>query len=184
LRGGQVRQYCGEEADMTVFPRKVLAAALLVSLGAAAQAQAGSADLARLAWLGGCWKAANAEAGSEEHWMPAAGGTMLGMGRTVKQGKTVTHEFMQIRVGADGVLSYVAHPAGQPTAAFAMLRLSDNEVVFENAQHDFPQRVAYKLEADGKLAARIEGLRNGALRVIDFPMNRMSCDARAGVPAK
>ena len=151
---------------------------------AGAQAQTGNADLTRLAWLGGCWKAANAEAGSEEYWMPAAGDTMLGMGRTVKQGKTVTHEFMQIRVGADGVLSFVAHPAGQRTAAFAMLRMSDNEVVFENAQHDFPQRVAYKLEASGRLVARIEGMRNGSLRVIDFPMNRVSCDARVAAPVK
>jgi hypothetical protein len=151
---------------------------------AAAQAQTGSGDLARVAWLGGCWKAANAEAGSEEYWMPAAGDTMLGMGRTVKQGKTVTHEFMQIRVGADGALSFVAHPAGQRTAAFAVLRLTDSEVVFENAQHDFPQRVAYKLEAGGRLAARIEGMRNGALRVIDFPMDRVSCDARVAAPAK
>ena len=158
--------------------------AVALSLLWTAQAWSSSADLARLAWLGGCWKAANAEAGSEEYWMPAAGDTMMGMGRTVKQGKTVTHEFMQIRVGADGVLSFVAHPAGQRTAAFAMLRMSDNEVVFENAQHDFPQRVAYKLEADGKLAARIEGTRNGALRVIDFPMNRVSCDARVTESAK
>ena len=170
---------------MTVFrTRTVLALALTLPIWAAAQAQSGSADLARLAWLGGCWKAANAETGSEEYWMPAAGDTMLGMGRTVKQGKTVTHEFMQIRVGADGVLSFVAHPAGQRTAAFAMLRMSDNEVVFENAQHDFPQRVAYKLEADGRLAARIEGMRNGSLRVIDFPMSRVSCDARIAAPAK
>jgi hypothetical protein len=62
--------------------------------------------------------------------------------------------------------------------------MSDNEVVFENAQHDFPQRVAYKLEPDGKLAARIEGTRNGSLRVIDFPMSRVSCDARVAQPAK
>lgn len=162
----------------------LLELALVASVCAAAQAQSNSADLARLAWLGGCWKAANGEAGSEEYWMPAAGDTMMGMGRTVKQGKTVTHEFMQIRVGADGVLSFVAHPAGQRSAAFAMLRLTDNEVVFENAQHDFPQRVAYKLEADGKLAARIEGMRNGSLRVIDFPMGRVSCDARMAQPAK
>ena len=167
-----------------VHARKALAAALLVSLCAAAQAQAGAADLARLAWLGGCWKAASAEAGTEEHWMPAAGGTMLGMGRTVKQGKTVTHEFMQIRAGEGGALAFVAHPSGQKSAAFPLLRMSADEVVFENAQHDFPQRVAYRREGDSKLAARIEGMRNGSLRVIAFPMERVSCDARTAEPAK
>jgi hypothetical protein len=137
------------------------------------------AELAKLAWLAGCWKSAGGEPGSEEQWMPAAGGTMMGMGRTVKQGRTVSHEFMQIRAG-EGTLAFVAHPSGQKSAAFPLLRISDDEVVFENAQHDFPQRVAYRREGDARLAARIEGMRNGALRVIPFPMERVSCDVRAG----
>jgi len=149
---------------------------LLFSLGSTT-VRAQDADLARLAWLGGCWKSATGEAGSEEQWMPGAGQTMLGMARTVKQGKTVSHEFMQIRA-VDGTLAFTAHPSGQKSATFTLLRISETEVVFENAQHDFPQRVAYKLESETRLAARIEGLRNGTPRVIDFPMTRVSCDAR------
>jgi hypothetical protein len=156
--------------------------AILLSLGSAPLHAQGT-ELARLAWLGGCWKSANGEAGSEEQWMPAAGDTMLGMGRTVKQGRTVSHEFMQIRA-ADGTLAFTAHPSGQRTATFPLLRISDNEVVFENAQHDFPQRVVYKLESENRLAARIEGVRNGNLRVIDFPMHRVSCDTRLAPAAK
>jgi hypothetical protein len=151
-------------------------AAALCLAGAAAQAQ--HADLARLAWLGGCWKAAGAEAGSEEQWMAAAGDSMLGMGRTVKQGKTVAHEFMQIRPNADGVLAFFAMPSGKPPDSFPLLRIGDKEAVFENLQHEFPQRVMYRLEGGTRLAARIEGLRGGTLRGIDFPMDRVSCDAR------
>jgi hypothetical protein len=47
--------------------------------------------------------------------------------------------------------------------------------VFENAAHDFPQRVLYRREAADRLVARIEGLRNGQPRGIDFPMQRMAC---------
>ena len=97
--------------------------------------------------------------------------------RTFTVSLAVSHEFMQIRA-ADGTLAFTAHPSGQRSATFPLLRISDSEVVFENAQHDFPQRVAYKLESEGKLAARIEGMRNGTLRVIDFPMTRVACDAR------
>ena len=142
-----------------------------------ATASARADDLSRLAWLGGCWKSATGEAGSEEQWLPAAGETMLGVGRTVKQGKTVAHEFMEIR-STNGALAFTATPSGQKTATFPMLRISDNEVVFENLQHDFPHRVAYKLEAPGKLAARIEGMRGGNPRVINFPLLRVSCDTR------
>jgi hypothetical protein len=159
------------------------AAAILLALATGAL-HAQEADLAKLAWLAGCWKSAGGEAGSEEQWMPAAGGAMMGMGRTVKHGKTISHEFMQIRAGEGGTLAFVAHPSGQKSAAFPLLRISDDEVVFENAQHDFPQRVAYRREGDSKLAARIEGMRNGSPRVIGFPMERVSCDARAAAPAK
>lgn len=151
-----------------------LAAGMLHAQQAPA-APAQGADLARLAWLAGCWRSAGGEAGSQEQWMPPAGGTMMGMGRTVKQGRTVAHEFMQIRAG-DGTLAFLAHPSGRKSAAFPLLHLADDEVVFENAQHDFPQRVAYRREGASRLAARIEGMRNGALRVIHFPMDRVSCD--------
>jgi hypothetical protein len=53
-----------------------------------------------------------------------------------------------------------------------MLKLNSNEVVFENLTHDFPQRVIYRRSADGSVAARIEGTRNGQLRGIDFPYQR------------
>lgn len=152
-------------------------AALLFAL-AAGSLHAQDTSLGRLAWLAGCWKATGGEAGTEERWMPPAGNTMLGMSRTVRQGGTVAHEFMQIRA-AEGTLSFIAHPSGQQPAAFELLHLSDDEVVFENARHDFPQRVAYKREGASSLAARIEGLRNGVLRVIPFPMDRVSCDAGA-----
>lgn len=160
-------------------------ALLMVVWAAAAAAQAPTlspADpLARLAWLAGCWIADGAEPGSGEQWMPLAGGTLLGMGRTVRDGKTLEHEFMQIRALPDGRLVYIAQPGGQAATRFVSTTVGDTEVVFENPQHDFPQRVIYRLGEGGRMKARIEGLRNGALRGIDFPLQRASCDA--GLPA-
>lgn len=108
--------------------------------------------------------------------MLPAGGTMLGMSRTVKNGATLTFEFMQIRATADRSLEFVAHPSGQAETTFPLLRLNDTEAVFENLQHDFPQRIVYRLD-NGKLRARIEGKRNGSIRAIEFPMSRVKCDA-------
>ena len=71
---------------------------------------------------------------------------------------------------------FVAHPSRQKTARFPAIRLADGEVVFENVQHDFPQRVIYRLDGPDTLRARIEGMRNGTLRGVDFPMKRVSCD--------
>ena len=150
---------------------------LALSLLAGSLAHANGSDLAKLAWLGGCWKSDAAEPGSVEQWLPLAGGTLIGVSRTVKNGKTVAHEFMQIREHTDGRLAFLAQPSGQQFAAFPVLRISETEVVFENLQHDFPQRIVYAVEGSTKLNARIEGMRNGSLRVIGFPMSRVSCDS-------
>ncbi|MCC8671065.1 DUF6265 family protein [Xanthomonas arboricola] len=157
-----------------------LAAILVLLAGTGKSARA--ADISQLAWLGGCWKSDTAEPGSGEHWLPLAGGSLLGVNRTVKQGKTVEFEFMQIRAAESGQLAFIVMPSGQKTVVFPLLRLGETEVVFENPQHDFPQRVIYQLEGETKLRARIEGMRKGALRVIEFPMNRVSCDSQLKLP--
>lgn len=152
--------------------RALAAAVLTLSIGSA---QAAPDALAQLGWLAGCWRAAGAEAGSGEQWMAPAGGTMLGMSRTVKGGKTVAHEFLQIRQNEPGKLAFIAMPSGQPTATFAALELSADHVVFENPAHDFPQRVIYRRDGDATLNARIEGTLKGKPKAIDFPIQRTSC---------
>lgn len=143
-------------------------------------AMAQDADLQRLNWLAGCWVGSSGEAGTGETWTPPAGGTLLGMGRTVKGGKTVAFEFMQIRQGAAGRLVLIAEPSGQRRTEFTLLSLNESEVVFENLQHDFPHRVAYRLDPLGTLHPRIEGLRNGAPRTIQFgPLRRAPCEPQA-----
>ena len=108
----------------------------------------------------------------------AGGGTMLGVSRTVRNGRTVEFEFVVIRTADDGTVVYHAHPSGQLPTEFRLLHQADGEVVFENAAHDFPQRVGYRLENDGALTAWIEGSRAGALNRIPFPMRRVSCDSK------
>lgn len=156
--------------------------AVLVSLIALAStdAIAAEADVTSLAWLAGCWQAEKGEAGSGEHWLPPAGGTMLGVSRTVKNGKTVEFEFLQLRVNAEGKLVFIALPSGQKETTFVASDVSKDAVTFENPQHDFPQKVIYRLQPDGRLVARIEGERGGTLRGVDFPMKRVACDALGG----
>ena len=138
-------------------------------------AHAEESPLAPMAWLTGCWVEEGAEAGTVEQWMAPAGDTMLGMGRTVKNGKTTTFEFMRLRANDEGKLVFIALPRGQGETTFTLLSHLDQRAVFENLQHDFPQRVIYQKLGPDRLAARIEGIRNGALRGVDFAMQRTPC---------
>lgn len=134
--------------------------------------------LAPVAWLSGCWSAESRELGSGEHWLPPAGGTMLGVSRTVKGGKTVEYEFMQFRVNAEGRLELVTLPSGQRETTFVLVgHAANSEATFENPQHDFPQRVIYRSVSSERMIARIEGIRSGVTRGVDFPMRRIACEA-------
>ena len=127
-----------------------------------------------LAWLSGCWASVGGEPGSGEMWTAPAGDTLLGVGRTVKGGKTVAHEFMQIRETQPGQIAFIALPSGQKEASFPLVSLSGQEVVFENPQHDFPQRVIYRRDKD-LLTGRIEGRIGDEAKAIDFPMRSQPC---------
>lgn len=131
--------------------------------------------LDQLAWLAGYWMQDGAEAGTTEQWMSPAAGTMVGMGRTVKAGKTVEFEFMRIHTAPDGKLLFTALPSGQQEATFTELRMDDTGIVFENLAHDFPHRVIYRHQ-DNKLMASIEGVRKGVAKTIAFTMHRIACE--------
>lgn len=142
-------------------------------------ASAAEHDITALAWMAGCWAQETGDAGSVEHWLPPAGGTMFGVSRTVKNGRTVEFEFMQLRMNAEGKLVFIALPSGQKEVTFVAANVGKDSVTFENPQHDFPQKVSYRLESGDRLIGRIEGTRGGTLRGVDFPMRRVACEAVA-----
>ncbi len=147
------------------------ARARTVTQGDAAKSAAAISDLA---WIAGDWQTAAGErAQSEEHWTRPAGGSMIGMSRTLVGDKTVSFEFLRLDQRADGIY-YVASPKGRcPATDFKLTRLNGREAIFENPEHDFPQRIIYRRTAEG-LSARVEGTRNGQVRGTDYPYRRCS----------
>jgi hypothetical protein len=133
-------------------------------------------SLKTVAWLAGEWSLERNGRVVTEVWMAPDGGTMLGMSRTVADGRTVEYEFLVLRQDATGEIALVAKPSGQAETTFKLIRASATEVVFENPQHDFPQRVSYTLKPDGSLLAAIEGEKNGKTRRVEFPYQRKKSD--------
>ena len=115
------------------------------------QARAGIADLA---WLARPWVGDAGPVRVEERWTPAAGGAMLAVSRTLKDGRMVAFEYLRI-VERDGGLVYVAQPQGRPPTDFVLTALEGRTARFENPAHDFPKVIEYALGADGVLQARV-----------------------------
>ncbi len=129
-------------------------------------------------WLAGCWemKVPERQMTVTESWTKPAAGTMIGMGRTVVGDRTVSYEFLRIVAIAEGI-DYIAKPSQSPTeTAFRLKTSGTNEVVFENLNHDFPQRIIYRKPNADSLFARIEGMRDGRVGGMDIPMKRVKCD--------
>lgn len=111
-----------------------------------------------LSWIAGAWQTApGGRRQIEEHWTAVAGGSMMGVSRTVAGDKTVQFEYLRIEQRADGIY-YVAHPKARcPGTDFKLTRASATEAVFENPQHDFPKRIIYRKTGDDGLTASIDG---------------------------
>jgi hypothetical protein len=146
-------------------------AAILIAYWVSVHGEAAAVD--QLTWMAGCWRQDAGVRVVDEMWMAPSGGAMLGVSRTIVGQRAVAHEFMQIREDGGRVI-FVARPSGQPEATFTLVQSAAGEVVFENPQHDFPQRVIYR-RAEGGLTGRIEGTQNGKPRSAEFPMRRVAC---------
>ena len=129
-----------------------------------------------LSWIAGCWVREDGNRRTEEFWMKPAGQTMIGLGRTIAGGKTVFTEYLQINEGQNGIAYIVALGTGAKPVAFPLLKSSEGEVIFENPNHDFPQRIIYRRESRDALFARIEGQEKGVSKGIDFQYKRATCE--------
>jgi hypothetical protein len=139
---------------------------MIVLLLAVALSQA-APSVNDVSWMAGCWAADRGGRQVVEAWIPPAGGTMMGVSRTVVNGKTVEWEFLVIRAGANG-LQYVAKPSGQAEATFTATHVSSRQVDFEDPAHDFPQRIIYARDGDA-LTASLAGQMSGQARRLASP---------------
>ena len=133
-----------------------------------------SSGVGRVAWLQGCWQTSSPQRIIEEQWTAPRGRSMLGVGRTLRGDSLVEYELVVVRERA-GILTYQPHPSGQASAVFTAQTVSDSLVVFENAAHDFPQRVGYRRVGSDSLVAWIAGSLQGTARRIEFPYARARC---------
>ncbi|HEV7798127.1 MAG TPA: DUF6265 family protein [Pyrinomonadaceae bacterium] len=134
------------------------------------------ASLEDLAWLSGCWEGRQGQAIVEEIWSKPAGGSMLGLGRTVKENRTVSYEFMQFRE-ENGSLVFLPQPQGGTRVAFPLKDSFGGRLTFENKEHDFPQRVIYEPKGALLLAA-IEGTYKGKQEREEYQMRKVRCNPK------
>jgi hypothetical protein len=161
------------------FGKLMAAAAFLAVAPAQAQpegieaVQAARAAVEQLSWLSGTWEAVHEQlegappSWTEEIWTEPRGAMMLGIGRRGQGVRLGSWELLRIQGDGSGQLALYAQVEGEAAIAFPLVRSGGGEAVFENAAHDYPQRIAYRREGD-RLTAEISRIDGSDARSWEF----------------
>ena len=136
----------------------------------------GDSDLKEFDWLVGQWKGQLDNNTYYESWKPTNHGTLEGSSSMVNpQGKAILTEVLRIdKIGSHVV--YIAAVKKNHPVLFTLIETSEEnnkpKWVFENKEHDFPQRIIYTRESSDSLMARVEGVHKGKEEKEEFRLIR------------
>ncbi len=125
-----------------------------------------SNDINELDWIIGKWTSTSGAESMTEHWQKEAG-ALIGEAWFISSNDTISSEQLKIITRGNDIF-YIASPSDQMTTEFKLKQLNDNEVLFENPEHDFPQSIYYKRLSSDSLYAKIEGKINDQPQAMEF----------------
>ncbi|KXK42791.1 MAG: hypothetical protein UZ05_CHB002002905 [Chlorobi bacterium OLB5] len=115
-----------------------------------------NADMQKLLWIVDKWVSQSETSTSYEHWEKTNETLYTGGSETIKNGDTVFAEKLKIEL-IEGKVYYIADVAHNPAPVkFLLTEVNENSAIFENPEHDFPQKITY-INENGILHAVIEG---------------------------
>ncbi|SHH19817.1 DUF6265 family protein [Flavobacterium defluvii] len=133
-------------------------------------------NLAKAEWFIGEWGNKSAEGELTERWKKENDSVYLGESYfVVGQNDTVFAEHVRLEE-ANGKLAYIVTVPGQNQelpVSFEMTSASDNQIVFENPKHDYPNKIIYNLVEKDSLIAEISGLKKGKPYTEKFIMKKL-----------
>lgn len=163
---------------MTLFrhiklPLLVVASIILAHTSSYAQQK--SNPIAQAKWLIGSWKNKSAKTLDIETWKKLNDSTFLGRSYSLAGTDTISSEHIRIEQH-DGKLYYIPTVKNQnngKAVTFALTSSDNKHLVFENPEHDFPQKITYTQITKDSLVAEISGVWKGKQKAIQFPMKRV-----------
>lgn len=131
-------------------------------------------SMERLEWLIGTWKIITPEGQLYEVWTKNNDSLFTGKTCMIINNDTGFTEEITLKMSGNEIF-YIPVVNGQNQNQPVSFKLSSDlngEFIFENPQHDFPQRIIYRNPKPDSLHARIEGNYNGEFRKEEFTLGR------------
>ncbi len=137
-----------------------------------------------ISWILGQWKGVDDNTAIfQERWMKESATTYTGFGCSLTpEGDTLFKESLKINL-VEGVPYYVATiPENPGPVLFRMVKGDAATAIFENKEHDFPQRIAYTLETKNTMSVKLEGVENGRPKIEMLQFERMNDEILRTLP--
>lgn len=120
----------------------------------ALQAQTNSEIAQVINKMVGSWESTNGEYTMHETWSKSS--DYHGQGIVKKGSDTLFTEQLRI-MNIAGHWCYIATPQEQKPVLFYLMTSTEDELVFVNPEHDFPQKITYHIPDRGNMTAIVEG---------------------------
>ncbi len=144
---------------------------ILVVLATAFGCKDKNVELSDFSWLSGKWSGMQDETQFSEIWKSAEGNSMSGRGIAIANNDTVFSENIRLEQRGDD-LFYTVNVSGEDGVDFKFSGYKNDSAVFENPEHDFPQRIVYFHKGD-ELYACIDGKQEGAYNKMEFSFQKV-----------
>jgi hypothetical protein len=115
----------------------------------------------------GKWKMDVENAEVYEEWQLVNENELIGISYSIEDGVKNINESLYLKKFADQ-WAYVAVPKNQNIALFALIEHSPQKLLFENMEHNFPQKISYEFHKDGRMTAAIQGEVSGETKRKEF----------------
>lgn len=143
--------------------KRIFASGFMITAFLFSSCTSGEEKINALSWLNGTWEGIDDNGLLfVENWKKGSGNWMDGKGATLTpDGDTLFKETLKIEL-VEGTPYYVATvPQNPGPVLFRLVESDASHCVFENLDHDFPQRIEYILETKSTLFVRLEGVEKG-----------------------
>jgi hypothetical protein len=147
--------------------KTLLLVILLFSFSVCAQNKIESFDI-----LTGKWKLESSNFTLIEEWEKINDTVFAGISHIEENGEKNISEKLHILKLYDHIV-YIAQPGNNLPTLFTLISSEGNKFVFENNEHDFPQRVVYHFISNDRLNAFIEGEEEGKMKREEFSFKRL-----------
>jgi hypothetical protein len=131
-------------------------------------------QLKKANWFIGNWENVSKEMQMKELWKKENDSCFSAVSFVTVQKDTIFYEKVSLVQRKDSLLYIVSvrEQNKEKPVSFYMTKSSENQLVFENPKHDFPNKIEYNKITNDSMLAKIYGIKDGKEISEDFPMKR------------